>query len=921
MRPLQLTISAFGPYAGEEKIDLDLLGTRGLYLVTGDTGAGKTTIFDAITYALYGEPSGENRDAGMLRSKYADAETLTYVELTWKYAEKIYRVRREPEYMRPAKRGGGMVAQKADALLTLPDGSVVTGPRQVNQKVAELVGISRDQFTRIAMIAQGEFLKLLFAPTDERITIFRHLFKTHPYRELQDRLKVEYAKCEKERELRKNSIRQYVEGIVCPESDPRELRVQKARQGALLIEEILELLGTLIASDEKMYSGWQMQYAEAEKHHSGCVSGLTKARELQRAAESLMEVQDQLKIQTQRAETLKAELAQWKSREPEIREYARQTAILKNELDRYQELQELRGKAIAATLEKEALDKHLESLTERYAESTVRLAKDEEESEALKDAPVEEERLGGQLAKLEERIAAVQKLAEDFSALDVLEKKADAAAEKYRSARDQAGKLQEAYYEKNRLFLDAQAGILAEGLRDGVPCPVCGSISHPAPAVRTPQAPAEAELTALRKKADEAAAQADRTSQESGALRGRFDQQAAELAKKAGNVLPDGAPLSYAEQLRNALTTLSAERVESQQKLNTASAHVLRRKELAASLDAQRKQLEKMREESGAGREALVGYTARISNLTEAAESLSKKLAYDSKDAAEKVIWDLTAKQEEIQKQIDRALIARDDCLEKIGTLRGSITALEKQLADGGDRDVFSEEALLREAEEQKQILAKKGQEIAFRLEKNRETGRHLEKASAELSKVEERWSWARTLSYTANGSLKEKEKVKLETYVQMAYFDRIVARSNTRLMVMSSGQYELIRRVEAENNRSQSGLELDVIDHYNGSQRSVKTLSGGEAFKASLSLALGLSDEVQSSAGGIRLDTMFVDEGFGSLDEESLEQAMRALHGLAEGNRLVGIISHVPELKQKIDKQIIVKKDRAKGSRVEIIY
>ncbi|MDD3863170.1 MAG: SMC family ATPase [Eubacteriales bacterium] len=921
MRPLQLILSAFGPYAGEEKIDLDLLGTRGLYLITGDTGAGKTTIFDAITYALYGEPSGENRDAGMLRSKYADAQTPTYVELTWKYAEKIYRVRREPEYMRPAKRGEGMVPQKSDALLTLPDGSVVTGPRQVNQKVAELIGISRDQFTRIAMIAQGEFLKLLFAPTDDRITIFRHLFKTHPYRELQDRLKAEYSKCEKERELRKNSIRQYVEGIVCPESDPRELRVKKARQGELLIEEILELLDALIASDEMMYSDWKAQYTKAEKHHSGRVSGLTKARELQKAAESLTTMQEQLSIQTRHAETLKAEFAQWKSREPEIREYARQSAILKNELDRYQELRELRGKSTAATLEKEALEKHLESLAKRFTESSMRLVKDEQEAEALKDAPVEEERLGGQLAKLEERIAAMKKLAEEFSALDVLRKDADAATEKYRTARDQARKLEETYHEQNRLFLDAQAGILAEGLQAGVPCPVCGSISHPSPAVRTPQAPAEADLTVLRKKAEEAAALADRSSQESGALRGRFDQQTAELEKRADHVLPGGKSLAYAEQIRNALTILSAEFAEAQKKLKIASAHVLRGNDLAVSLDAQRKQLEIMREESGAGREALAEYTARISNLKEAAEDLLKKLAYDSKDEAEKVIRDLSAKQEEIQKQIDCALIARDDCLGKIGTLRGSINALEKQLADGGEFDISREEALLKEAEEQKQILAKEGQEIAFRLEKNRETGAHLAKASAELSKVEERWIWTRTLSYTANGSLKEKEKVKLETYVQMAYFDRIVARANTRLMVMSSGQYELIRRTEAENNRSQSGLELDVIDHYNGSQRSVKTLSGGEAFKASLSLALGLSDEVHSSAGGIRLDTMFVDEGFGSLDEESLEQAMRALHGLAEGNRLVGIISHVPELKQKIDKQVVVKKDRAKGSRVEIIY
>ena len=197
---------------------------------------------------------------------------------------------------------------------------------------------------------------------------------------------------------------------------------------------------------------------------------------------------------------------------------------------------------------------------------------------------------------------------------------------------------------------------------------------------------------------------------------------------------------------------------------------------------------------------------------------------------------------------------------------------------------------------------------------------RQIEKKSAAIADVEKRWMMVGPLADTANGNLSGREKIMLETYVQMAYFDRIIERANTRFMVMSGGQYELKRRREADNNRSQSGLSLDVVDHYNGTERSVKTLSGGESFKASLSLALGLSDEIQASAGGIQLDTMFVDEGFGSLDEESLQQAMRALNGLAEGNRLVGIISHVPELREKIDRQIIVRKDRSGGSRVEVV-
>ena len=210
-------------------------------------------------------------------------------------------------------------------------------------------------------------------------------------------------------------------------------------------------------------------------------------------------------------------------------------------------------------------------------------------------------------------------------------------------------------------------------------------------------------------------------------------------------------------------------------------------------------------------------------------------------------------------------------------------------------------------------------QKVRTRLSSNAAVKKKIEEKSGELTSLEERWAWVKALSNTANGNITGKEKVMLETYIQMTYFDRILVRANRRLLSMTGGQYELVRRQVADNNRSQSGLELDVIDHYNGTQRSVKTLSGGESFKASLSLALGLSDEVQSSAGGIRLDTMFVDEGFGSLDEESLQQAIRTLAELGEGNRLVGIISHVGELKEKIDRQIVVTKAKTGGSRAEI--
>jgi len=301
-------------------------------------------------------------------------------------------------------------------------------------------------------------------------------------------------------------------------------------------------------------------------------------------------------------------------------------------------------------------------------------------------------------------------------------------------------------------------------------------------------------------------------------------------------------------------------------------------------------------------------------------EKLLKTLEYESKVKAEEAVAILENKRKQLKQTLDKAQKAYTNCKSGVDSLNGTIKALIAQLKDAEEIDIEAEKKQQSELTREKKTLSEKITQLSSRLDQNNGALRNIQERGDRLSEVETNWIWAKALSNTANGNLSGKEKIMLETYIQMTYFDRILARANTRFMVMSGGQYELKRRIEADNNRSQSGLELDVIDHYNGTERSVKTLSGGESFKASLSLALGLSDEIQSSAGGIRLDTMFVDEGFGSLDEESLQQAMRALYGLTEGNRLVGIISHVSELKEKIDKQIVVTKEKSGGSRAKII-
>ena len=317
---------------------------------------------------------------------------------------------------------------------------------------------------------------------------------------------------------------------------------------------------------------------------------------------------------------------------------------------------------------------------------------------------------------------------------------------------------------------------------------------------------------------------------------------------------------------------------------------------------------------------ALATLVAQIEETGSAVRELSAKLLYGSKAEALQARDRLSGEQRRLESAVAATESQYQACAQRLSGAQGKVQSLQEQLSQGEPVD---KAALCRQQSDltaQRKTLADRQKALHARLSGNRGALGHMTEKAAELKALETRLTSLKALSNTVNGNLTGKEKVMLETYVQMTYFDRIIARANTRLMVMSGGQYELKRRMEAENRTSKSGLELDVIDHYNGTERSVKTLSGGESFKASLSLALGLSDEIQSTAGGIRLDTMFVDEGFGSLDEESLQQAMKALSALTESNRLVGIISHVAELKDRIDRQIVVKKDKSGGSRVEIV-
>ncbi len=920
MRPIKLIVSAFGPYAGKTEIELDKLGTNGLYLITGDTGAGKTTIFDAITFALYGEPSGNTREPAMLRSKYAADDVDTYVEMTFVYGDEKYIVRRNPEYLRPKKRGEGWVKQSADAELTKPDGTNVTGVRYVNEEIRALLGIDRTQFTQIAMIAQGDFLKLLIASTDERKAIFRRIFQTSVYQSLQEKLKAEANGLRNRYDDLKKSIDQYIGGISCAEDDVAEIELRKAKNGELLLADTLALLNELIRRDE-----------EKEGRVKAELETLDKELDEIKAKFTLFEGQEKLRAELKEtekiladAETLLPELQQ-KNRaanelKPQADKFTDEIAALKDRLPRYDELESLRAELRQAVRRLQERQRKSAQLEQALAQSKERLAKEKEELLALADATAAAVRLQNEQAALRERLERLQAAEELNIEYDGNLVKLASAQEAYVKARDAAELASNVYSGKNKAFLDAQAGILAAALKEGEPCPVCGAETHPRLASCPEQAPGEKEVEAAKRNAERAQEGSAKASAMAARIKGETENQLKELQKTAKSLQLEYDADTFLSLIKKDIANVCGQIKEVQAKLDIAREREARKAQLDRTLPAVEQRLAEEQEESVAVKNEITALETEQKGLQANEQKLAATLAFASKEDAEAHLRVLEKKKADILHDIEKSKADLDAQSERCMTMKTKIDTLNAQLREAPAIDV----ALLSKRREiLESNMCMRNNEIVTigtRLSNNRDASSNIEMQQSALLGVEERLTWVKSLSDTANGTVPGKEKIMLETYVQAFYFDRIIRCANLRLMMMSNGQYELVRNANASNMRSQSGLELNVIDHYNdATERSVKTLSGGESFMASLSLALGLADEVQSSAGGIRLNTMFVDEGFGSLDAETLSQAMKVLNGLAESNLLIGIISHVGELKEKIDKQIIVTKDRSGGSRIEI--
>ena len=1097
MRPEKLTISAFGPYADRTEIDFSRLGDGGLYLITGDTGAGKTTIFDAITFALYGQASGQVRDSAMFRSKYADTSTETFVELVFSYQGKKYQVFRSPEYMAPKKRGTGLTMRKAEAQLIYPDErQPVTKARDVTRAVEELLGLDYEQFTQIAMIAQGDFQKLLLAGTAQRGEIFRQIFHTGLYQQVQMKLKDAARSRYRDYDEMRRSIAQYLDGVKCEETQEgaEEFKQLKKAKFEGKLERSLELLQMFIADDELKESALQKKEQAAEKKLREAENLLIRAEQKKGLEQKKTETEHQLSDLAPALLRAEEEARKYSDADEKCEKLAGFIREKEEKQKRYQELEDTEKelvkirKALEENEKKQKLYEEQENnLSEQQKEEKEILEKFSNVGEQLKELQFQYDKLYTQKKLYDSCISAEKGFADSERKLDELSvqtaqqeqelqnkqeqlkkeksrlenvelflKDAENDKEKherrkkelgslgsmiveFRNLHDKTGKQQKKYVESAKAaeqqrklyqemlhsFLDAQAGILAGQLVENEPCPVCGSCDHPHPRVLSVQSADQETLDQEKRKLDDMEKDAAKQSLEAGKLKERrksaWNQILARTLELAVQ-LPEGkseADLcseNFAEgwnllipSVKQEMACCQAALEETDNKIRDAQKSKSRKAELEKLLektetqkeeicrkknicDNQRTELKTRREENEKQRQAAEGEIRRLAAGDTGDEKLSEtvnkrldlflthihqkqsdlarkqnmerstadrelklagireartgnareavRLETERKNQSDKVdnmraeLGDggklLLEKEIREQRQEYKSLKEcgkkSRDTLQKLQTERegllSSVKTIEVQLKEIGEIPETEIREQYAQLTRQKTEIADQRKQLFSILDGNREIYQKVQTGRAEMSEAEKEYVWMKNLSDTANGNLNGKAKIELETYIQMAYFDRILRRANIRLLTMSCGQYELKRQEQSENRKEKAGLDLNVIDHYNGTERSVKTLSGGESFQASLSLALGLSDEIQASAGGIRLDSMFVDEGFGSLDEEALAQAVRALSGLAEGHRMVGIISHVAELKERIENKIIVTKQcsgKGVGSSIKI--
>ena len=914
MRPLQLTMTAFASYPGTVTLNLEEFGQSGVYLITGETGAGKTVIFDAITYALYGEPSMEGRSAEGMRSTFASPETKTEVTLTFSFRGEKYTVSRCLAYERPAKKGGGVTMEPASARFVYPNGDELTRTKAVNEAVKDLLGVDVVQFKQIAMIAQGEFLDLIQSKTAERIKIFKKLFRTEKYDQLQQRLHEVYTKAETGYRDEKNRITQYIGQIQCAQDSPLWEEAEKAKAGELLLEDTEKLLERLIEENLRQDDTLREQIEENRKLLEELNERIAKEEVYRKNEDTLRKNRERLEQLKPELEKKREALEKEKGRLPEKKGLMEQAAGIKAKLGDYREAD---SKGAELTRLTRAYGNTLTEIGTKKAEC----AGQEKRLGETKQALTELESCGEEQARLEAERTMLNDESRILSSLqqnerDLREKQEDhrKAAAAFCRYQEEAREKKAAYEESHDRYLAGQAGVLAETLTEGKPCPVCGSVHHPAPARMAEGAPSKETLDVLKKEAENAEQRKVTASERAGSLKAACDEKEKSIRKTVEERFGAQGETDIAALIRERLERSRELKQALREKEDALEKRLERRRKLTNELPEQEEKLQQTQMKLNELEKQEASQRTGKENLEKRLTELKSTLTLGSEEAAKQQISLL----EKRVAAMEQALQDAEQSLKRIETeqndLEGRIAALQHTLKDRIAVDYDAQVARQQQMRLRDAALRKEEKVLSTRKDVNQSIQEEISRHGRNLQKLEEELAQIKELDDTAGGKLAGKDRITLETLAQMNYFEKVIAHANTRMTVLSRGKYHMVRMSDASGS-SKAGLDLGVVERTNRSTRRVGSLSGGESFLATLSLALGLSDVVQSHAGGIQLDSLFIDEGFGTLDDETLQIAMDVFNELTlEGGRLVGIISHIKELKDSIEKQIVVTKDPLTG-------
>lgn len=922
MRPLVLTMQAFGPYAGLETVDFSTVG-RGLFLISGPTGAGKTTIFDAIKFALFGVTSDERRSAREMRSAHATAETPTFVELDFEHAGSEYRIRRSPAQSRPKLRGSGMREVPPEASLEdLTKGvSLASRDSDVTERVCELLGVDADQFARIVMIAQNDFASVLNAKTKEREQLFRKVFGTDVYERLQEDLEAQRKQVESEISEARALLDADIARIERPASEELGAALDALLASPDRAFRVDELEGALerALEEERARIGATRERLEAVKLEAARVNALigeahARAEALERARRAQKWIDENAR-RVERAQAARDELGAQQELRDELRANVR---ALRDSIPEYDKLDEVEKRLSALRQDRSSLDDRMAKASARIAERERSRGAIVEKRAAIGDAEL-------RFAKLDAR---EKDLARELDSLKAIEQVADREQDTQGELSEAQGRLaasektlaaaSEALLEAQRLFNADRAGMLAQQLEEGAPCPVCGSTEHPRRAVRLETAPSEDELERIDRACSDARDARDAAAQDAAAKRARAQEIRYALLDRANEVL--GVSL---DELRQALATRS-------EALSESIAALSRQKErcegdlktLGELADEEARiaqELGKLVEEKDAAARASVDLEVSIAQAGSSSDALRRTLAHPSRADALAQLEETEGELARMQDAYDAACKEASALAVELANRKAELAAAPSTPSEGHELDepalLERRDALMRD----ESTLANDLSDLQVLESNHARSLSSLSEYRAASDALDERFATIDLLARLASGkAVGRLGKMSFETYVQGAYFEQVIAAANDRLRIMSASRYALMRRQSGSDKRSAAGLELDVYDRYTGTVRPAGTLSGGETFLASLALALGLSDVIMAQAGGMHVDAIFIDEGFGSLDDEACQLAVEVLERLSAGDRMIGIISHVDELKERIGRQFRISKTSS-GSTIEL--